>query len=265
MFQHSLRSLGLPVALGGLLAHPLSTAAAEDSLGFLDLRLGVGTLPTQNFRGGPSDNRFTGEFDSAYRVSLMVIGPICGFLPMGCSYQPFRDQAASTTHYDPGLYDDLVIERSFMHQDAGRPSFDLLLGLELSFHLYEHDGSPARNIPNLDMNTGALTVHAGFGISGRPSSVGVLHAELTGFAGVGLSQLEWTDYLNQATPRSDKTTALYTEFGGRIGIYYTFRAGFQLGIDARLLAAQHNNEVFRQDARFRLEGGSLGAQLGWRF
>jgi hypothetical protein len=59
-------------------------AQAEDGFGYTDVRLTIGTMPWDGYSGGPAYNQGSDDFDSAYRISVMAVGPICGILPIGC-------------------------------------------------------------------------------------------------------------------------------------------------------------------------------------
>ena len=98
--------------------------AAEDVfLGYTDIRLTGSTMPLD---GWSADGQ-QANYESAYRVSLMAIGPICGILPINC-YTPPRlgGVAASEVTDTYGTYDDLVIERDFSFTESRSYSYDWL-------------------------------------------------------------------------------------------------------------------------------------------
>lgn len=271
---HSLQAVtraGMCCAVIGVVGSLASPLQAEDSLGFIDLRVGFSTIPTKEFRGGPVDGggeQFRGEFNTAYRLSIKAIGPLCSVLPIGCStYGTRPSSSAAIDTY--GTYDELMVERDWQVSYSG-PTFDPLVGMALNYDFYKHNGNrdPQRLQPEVTIDTVSLSLFFGYGISMRPSRVGVLHAELTAFGSAGYSALSWTEYRqtgNFIVSQSDSTSSVYVEGGLNLGFYYTFSAGFQAGLNGSLMIGRHFNEVFRESAKFEVSGGSVGASLGWRF
>lgn len=246
---------------------PSQVQASESSWGYLDLRLGVRTLPTERF-SIQGDNAYRGEFDEAYRISLTLIGPLCNLVPIGCGYEPYPRRSNTPNRQRVGHeYDDLI-ELETIQWDSHQSStgFDLLVGLEFSYNYLEHEGQwegDVPGIPEVTVDTFAIIGHVGWALALMPSRVGVMHIELTGFGGLGFSELNWRD--SDVSGRSDSTTGLYYEYGGRLGLLYTFRPGLQVGVEARLMEANHTNKLFGESTTLRISGPSLGADIGWRF
>ncbi|TVR13972.1 MAG: hypothetical protein EA401_05560 [Planctomycetota bacterium] len=264
--SRSLRPWSVSAALLGLCGLGASVAQAEDSFGYLDLRFGVHTMPLDSFSGGPAVNRYSGDFDTAFRASVTLIGPVCNMIPLGCGFtgQPARSSRSSRSGHE---YDDLIELEGVTWHEPSRSGFDLLAGLELSYIYFGHDGEDAEvgpGVPKVDVDTIALSMHLGWGFAANPSSVGILHFELTGFAGLGFSMINWEDVSDDEL-REDDTTGVYYEIGVRAGMYYTFSPGLQIGVNARWLYANHTMDVFSQTTSLRISGPTLGGELGWRF
>lgn len=301
-FSRSLRSLA-GVAGTTLLATSLAAPAqAEDSvLGYTDLRLSVSAMPIDGFDGGPAWNRQNDDFDDAYRLSVMAIGPICGILPIGCATPPrlrrSSDSSSDTDAY--GTYDDLALEQEFVYTDTKAGGYDTLIGFELSRTTLNNDGAvnplaplfgsafadPAvfsitsdqagavvpremyfllgTGEPDIQVDITALTVHFGWGFEVATRTRGRWHWEFTPYAGAGFASVDWVDGFTGAEDSDDGT---YFELGGRVGTYYTFPFGLQIGANVR---AQYANisgiDIFDAGSSVSSSGLAVGADVGWRF
>lgn len=231
--------------------------AAEDQfLGYTDIRLTGSTMPLDGWSSGGQE----ANFESGYRVSLMAIGPICVILPINC-YTPPRlgGHGGSTEVVDTyGTYDDLVVERDFSFTDTRSYSYDWLLGFELSMNTFE---SGRQNQPSVDMSAVALSVHFGWGFEIATRTPGRWHWELTPFVGAGLADADVTP-AGGGGGQSDE--GVYYEVGGRLGSYYTFTNGIQIGAEVRYVYSDTDVEPFQNDD-LSTSGITFGANVGYRF
>jgi len=116
------------------------------------------------------------------------------------------------------------------------------------------------------VTTPVLDVMIGYGIAVTTS----WHFELTPFAGYGRAFYSVTDS-NSSTTSKDSTD--YVEYGGRIGTYYTFPGGLQLGVEVPYLVGRYNPEYnhdsgtdsYNVSDERRNQGFGALASLGVRF
>ena len=116
------------------------------------------------------------------------------------------------------------------------------------------------------VTTPVLDVLIGYGIAVTPE----WHFELTPFAGYGRAFYSVTDS-NSTTTSSDSTD--YVEYGGRLGTYYTFRSGMQLGLEVPYLVGRYNpeynhesgNDTYSVSDERRSQGFGILASIGVRF
>ena len=265
MLRSVCRSLTSQRALSGLFGGAVLAAlaagpvAAEDVfLGYTDVRLTGSTMPTDGWESPNSGAATTrGNYDSAFRISLMAIGPVCSILPINC-YTPARLGATSSEEAVDtyGSYDDLVVERDYAFSDNRSYSFDWLLGFELSGNSFS---SSETGEPDITVDAAALTVHFGWGFEIATRTSGRWHWELTPFLGAGMAQV---GVEVGAVSRDEQ--GVYYELGGRLGSYYTFAGGFQLGGEVRYAYAGADVEPFAGDS-FSASGVTFGVNVGYRF
>ncbi|TVR42909.1 MAG: hypothetical protein EA402_10675 [Planctomycetota bacterium] len=249
-------------AVGGAVLSLAAAAplAAEDTfLGYTDLRLTIGTMPFSGVSGGPAGERYSGKYEFAGRVSLMAIGPVCSVLPINCYTPPRVGSSGTSTAVDSyGSYDDLVVERQFSYRAQQSYSYDWLLGFELSGNTFV---ASRDNEPEITTNALAITVHVGFGLEIATRSSGRWHWELTPFIGAGFAVTDW----ETTAGVSDDDLGTYWEIGVRLGTYYTFAGGFQLGAEARYVYADMDVGVFGESADYSVDGLTFNLALGYRF
>lgn len=142
------------------------------------------------------------------------------------------------------------------------PAGGLILGANVAVNHAQFDNG------NYDstVTTPVLDVLIGYGIAVTPE----WHFELTPFAGYGRAFYSVTDS-NSTTTSKDSTD--YVEYGGRLGTYYTFPGGLQLGIEVPYLVGRYNPEYNHEsgtdtysvsDER-RSQGFGVLASVGVRF
>jgi len=116
------------------------------------------------------------------------------------------------------------------------------------------------------VSTPVLDVMIGYGIAVTPN----WHFELTPFAGYGRS---FYSVNNSNSNTTSKDSVSYVEYGGRLGTYYTFPGGMQLGLEVPYLVGRYNPEYNHEsgtdtynvtDER-RNQGFGLLASVGVRF
>lgn len=294
------RSRGLKAAtVACAMAAAMGTATqaeAQEGLGYTDLRLSINTLPWDGFKGGPVYNPVQGSYDSGIRISGMIIGPICGILPVGCGTpaRPADSVSGSSDIY--GGYDDLNLEDEVVFYDAG-VSYDLLVGFELSGIMLANDGelnplsgivgmafedpvlysltgggipglNPALGLafgagePDISVTALAGTLHFGWGFELVTRTSGRFHVEITPFLGAGMGVADWTDGLSGA---DDDRAGIYYEVGARAGAYYTWNNGMQLGLNARWMYGDLDVDLFNTGTNLSVSGLTIGLDLGYRF
>jgi hypothetical protein len=131
---------------------------------------------------------------------------------------------------------------------------EFILGLELSTNRFALDNGT--NYPGLDLRTYQLTVHPGLGWSIDDRLV----IEVNPFVSLGYAQLDVTGL--------GSSSDLYYELGLRFGSYYTWRNGFQLGLQTGYLYGTTKSELSAGSAKYdsdiKLNGIFLGIQFGIR-
>lgn len=264
MLRSACRSLSLQRTVSGVLggavlaAAVAAPAAAEDELflGYTDIRLNVGTMPFDGWSGGGQ----SGNYDSALRISLMAIGPVCSVLPINC-YTPPRISSDGTTSSAVdtyGSYDDLVVERNYSYTDNRAYHYDWLLGFELSGNLFSHSEVGE---PDITYNAGALSVHFGWGLEIATRTKGRWHWELTPFLGAGFASVEYDD----GGANNDDELGLYYEVGGRLGSYYTWPGGLQIGGELRYVYSDADVDPVAVNTSYQASGPTFNLSLGYRF
>jgi len=293
-------------ALAGTALAALGTVAlsdqaqAADGLGYTDIRLSVGVMPTSDWGGGGMLGPTGGDFDDGLRASAMFIGPICGVLPVGCGTPPRPGRKAEAdAATDFGDYDDLAIEE-FDFSSESSYSYDVLLGIEASGNVWSNDGeinelaplfgnfwadpslfflippsslnfgtfTPSSMLlfgpgePEIDYTAGALTIHLGWAFEIFTRTRGRWSVEITPFIGGGGAAVDWTDGF---TGTEDDDEGFYWEGGVRVGTYYTFAGGFQVGIDARAIYSDADIELFDRSVDMSTTGANVNVSLGYRF
>nr|MBA3846760.1 hypothetical protein [Planctomycetota bacterium] len=145
---------------------------------------------------------------------------------------------------DSGLRVGAGYFHSFVDDYDGDVS-GLMLGLEVAGT--QSDG------PDIEIETIAATVHAGLAFQ---TDVRQIHLELGPLFGVGRNSVEFV---------GESTSGTYYEAGVRGALFWTFDAGFQLGVDGRWQTARSYID-FAGDRRSAESRGFMGSLVaGWRF
>jgi len=225
-----------------------ASAEPELQLGYTDLRLGIFSMPTKG-----NDNEAGVNNDSGSRISIMAIGPVCGIIPINC-FTP--SNSTGPGNRGPGAV-----------SWAERDGWNWLGGLELSYNTWSlsSDTTTAPTVPEIDTTALAVTFHffqLGFQVPCR--CAGRIQYEIGPFLGLGTASV---DYSNAAGTVSDSTNGLYAEYGLRMGAYYTFGMGFQIGAEARYTGTYvdaSSNVPGANDVDAGVSGLNAGLILGYR-
>ena len=142
------------------------------------------------------------------------------------------------------------------------PVGGLILGANVAVNHAQFDNG------NYDstVTTPVLDVMIGYGIAVTPE----WHFELTPFAGYGRAFYSVTTS-NSTSTSNDSTD--YVEYGGRLGTYYTFPNGLQLGVEVPYLVGRYNPEynhesgtdTYNVSDERRSQGFGVLASVGVRF
>jgi hypothetical protein len=131
---------------------------------------------------------------------------------------------------------------------------DFIFGLELSTNHCVIEKSDVS--PEIDMRTMQVTIHPGLSWLLDDN----FHIEINPFLSLGQAQFEQSE----AGDGSD----LYFELGLRFGAYYTWRSGFQFGLQTGYLYGFTEGEISgggaTYDTEIKIQGIFLGAQIGYR-
>ncbi len=301
--QKITRLAGLACATSVIAGGMSADLAAEDGLGYTDIRLYVGTNPTDGFSGGlyystPRD------FEDGFRVGALMIGPLCEVLPVGCDTTPRTRKAVAERKGELAAYDDSIIGDDFTFDDSSY-SYDILLGFEVSGNTWTYSGEPnsmagfygqyaadpmelyqlqqlglgnllnlgsfynftnyvqmGPGEPDVDLVAAAVDLHLGWGFEIGTRTKGRWQVEITGFGGLGAASVDFTDAFTGA---SDDGDGLFWEVGARVGTYYTFARGFQIGAHAGYVYQKAEIDVFDSATDLGMSGAQLALDFGYRF
>jgi len=189
------------------------------------------------------------DYDDSSRISVMLIGPLCSILPVGCE-TPARladlddDAPSSSDAYDSGYLTDAELA-------SATSSLDPLFSIEAAQTFYEDEDFDAE-VTTTGINIGAAL---GWEIGCCGRSRWQIEAGIYG--GFGLSTHD--DSVNE------DENVFYFDYGLRLGTHFTFPMGIQVGFDYRF------EDIDFEDADelpFQIapeESSTFGVSVGWRF
>ena len=236
------------LALASLPAMEMTTsgnyASDANPLGYTDLRITAGFGP----RGGGGD--LPGNWDSSTRFSVMMMGPVCGIIPINCFTPPTAG---------PGDGPDVI-------SWAERDGWNFLGGIELAHNIWSRSSGGVE----LDQTATVVDFHLfnlGFQVPCRCS--GRMQYEAGPFFGIGQANVEYSQTATTGRPAlKDDSSSLYYEVGLRGGAYYTFGGGLQIGAEVRYTYGTTTATLDLPTARdysFTTSGVGANAVVGWRF
>lgn len=209
------------------------SASAAD-VTFLDLRFGGGLL----------SNEFKGSSSTTVTTGGNQVGT--------------TTNSASDGRNSDGNYRGQV---QLVYGNLG-PAGGLILGAALAANHAQFENG------NVDstITTPVLDVMIGYGIAVSPN----WHFELTPFAGYGRTFYSVTDS-NSSSTSKDSTD--YVEYGARLGTYYSFPGGMQLGLEVPYLVGRYNADYshtsgsssYQVSDESRNQGFGVLASVGVRF